>query len=199
VLYVSDIHISKGQTPDRHCWRNAKAGDGPVRGLCRDTRRCRCGWLYTVATCQKLRPYSMDTRQAVAPGNRAATSSGAWHWAIPSAATGRTTHRCADRGGRGAALQSTCRRGGRNLGRSACAEFHRDETLGTAGRGCGGALLAGPAWGKRRSQRRTGSLAYRVTAIGNRPRRCAGPRRSALAGRSVPFPRQTAWAVGGAI
>ncbi len=199
MLYVSDILISKGQTPDRRSWQAALVGGCPVRGFCRNGRGCRCGGLCAVTACQKSRPHSVDTRQTVTPGNRATASSGVWHWTVASAATGRTTRRCADRGGRGAALQGACRRSRRNLGRPTCAEFHGDETLGASGRGCGGAMLAGPAWGKRRSQRRTGSLADRFAAIGNQPRRYAGPGRSALASISVSFPRQTARAMGGTI
>ena len=199
MLHVSDTHISKGRMPERCNRYDVQAGGSPVRGFCRNCCGCWRIRLCSIATCQKPCPRSMDSGSAITPGNRAATSFGPWIWAATSVDAYRAAHRCSDRGGRGVALQGACGSGGRDMGRSVRIEFYRDEATGAAGRGDGGSLLACQARGNGRSQCGTGPVAHSVTAIRPRSRRYQSARRSALAGRVIPIPRQTTWHMGGAV
>ena len=204
--HVPDIHVPQGGTPDRRRRQDARiAGNlicglicDAVRGFRRNGRCCGSG-LRSGAACQGPSPDPVDSGSTVAPGNWATASSGTGNRAAPAAAGKCSACRCADRGGRGTALQGAVGGGGRDLGRSARIEFHRDETSGAAGRGGGRALLADPAWRHSRSQRGAGSLADRFAALGPQSRRCPRPRRSALAVGAVSLARQAARPLGGPI
>ena len=196
MLHVSDIQISKGAPRNSRNWHRVRAAGGLVRGLRGIDCGCRGYGVRAVAACQKHSPRFVDTGSVVAPGNRATTSSGPWYWAVFSAAGNRASCRCADRGGRRIALQGACCGGGRNIRRSACIEFYRNKAIGVAGRGYAGSLLVDPARGHSRSQRGTGPVARGIAAVCNQPRRYEGAGRSALAGRTVPVPRQAALHLG---
>jgi len=107
--------------------------------------------------------------------------------------------RCDGRGRRGPALQGAggCCRG--DPGRSCGPDFYHNEALGPAGRGRWRALLADPAGGERRSERRTRSLANCQTSFGVKPRRYACARQSTLASGIVQVALWTAGGMGGAI
>ncbi len=197
-LHVADIHISRNQPPERRTADGLGIGGGLVRGLYRNGPGCRGGRFCAVTTWHGPWPCPVDSGPDVAPGNRTSASSGPWRKAIPSAAGKPAARRCADRGRGRTALQGACCGGGRGLGRSACTELYRNKASGIAGRGVGGALLAGAAWRHRRSECGAGPLADCVAAVRNQSGRCKGPRRSALAGGPVPVARQIARALGGA-
>ena len=196
--HVADIYLSKGRTPERRNGQDMQLSRALVGGFYRNGCGFWGGGLCAVAACQRFRPRFVDSGPDVTPGNRPAASSGPWAWAVHSAAGYRQIRRCPYRSGRGATLQGTCCSGGRSMGRSARIDLHRDKTLGTAGRGYGGSLLVGQAWGNCRSQCGAGPLARGITGVGAQPRRCESTRRSALADRPVPLPRQTTRRMGGA-
>jgi hypothetical protein len=198
VLHVSDINTCKVRRSERSNRQDMQVSGTFVRGLCRNGYRCWRSRLCSVAACQRVCPNFVDSRPDVTPGNRTPASSGPWPWTVHPVAGHRAARRCADRSGRRSAVQGTWRSSGRNLGQSARTELYCNETTGAAGRGHGGSLLVGEVWGNSRSQRRAGPLARGITAVCAQPRRCEGPRRSALAGGSVPVPRQTARHLGGA-
>ena len=198
VLHVWDIHISKGRTPGRRNGGVAQTAGGLVRGFCRNGCRCCSGGLRSVASCQRIRPRSVDSGSAVASGNRATTYFWSGYRASRATSGYRAARRCADRGRRGAALQGAFGGCGRDMGRPASPEFYSNETSGASGRGHGGALLANPARRNPQSERGAGPLADYLPALSAGSRRCQSPRRPALAAGAVSLARQAARDMGGA-
>lgn len=188
MLHVTDSHISKVGTPDRHC--------PPDGGLVRSVQRnlCRCGGdrFCSVAAWPSFGPHSVGSRSAVGPRNRAPLSSWPWAGASDTADADFTPCRRADRRRRRVALQGAFRRDCGNLGRPSCTEFHCNQTSGAEGRGGRRSLLADPAWRHRQSERGAGPLAHCLAALDARPRRCKITRQSPLAAGVVPLARQTA-------
>lgn len=83
-------------------------------------------------------------------------------------------------------MQGADRRDRRNMGRSAGAGFHRDQTVGVAGRAPPDTLLVDPAGRIARSECRAQSLADRVSAVPASPGGPHIPGSPQLAGRVVP-------------
>ncbi len=194
MLHVASSQISKGGTPDRH----RPPDGGLVRSVQRNFCRCRGYWLCSVGAWPIHCTHSVDSGSAVGPGNRASLSPRPWAGAGDSADADFSPSRCADRGRGRVALQGAFRCYCGNLGRPTCAEFHRDQTSGDAGRGGRGSLLADPAWWHCRFKCGAGPLAHCLAALRTECRRCKSPRRSALAVGTVPVAKQTARHLGGA-
>ena len=200
-MHVWDNRFSKACAPDQRNGQAAQAARGPVyspvRGICRNHRRCRNGGVCAVTNPQRCGPYSVDPRSHVAARNRAALFGGAGGGAIFAVVAHAAPRRCADcRRGR-SALQVSGGGGGRSLGRSGGAELYRNQTSGTAGRGGGRALLADPAWRHCRFKCGARPLAHRFAALSPRSRRCPRAGRSALAAGAVSITQQAAWPLGG--
>lgn len=196
--HVTDPCLSKDETRPV-CGRETSVHCHSVRGLFRGRRRCRGGGICPRAARPWGRPCPLDSGPDDAARMRAPVPAGPWSRPLPDAARPFPAGRCDDRRGRGAALPGAFRGGGRSLGRSAGAGFHRDEASGAAGRGCRCALLADPAWrGGGGAQRGAGPLAHRAAALIRQSRRCRRSRRSPLAAGTLPVARQAAWGLAGA-
>lgn len=140
---------------------------------------------FTVQTSRQQRPCFLGPRPAVTARDRPP---------LPAGFTEPTHHpyrckpscRCAVGDGRRAQMHVPCRGDRRNMGRPEDTGFHRHQTAGDTGGTQWDTLLAGPARGITRPQRRAKPVACDIPAVPAPSARPQSPRRPALAGRTVP-------------
>lgn len=167
-------------------FETAKAGAGPVRRYpSRDHLRLVPGR----SGCGISSGSAAEGDGAVGTGpaeharDRGAVSAG--HWTGAAARRSVAGRRCADRNGGCAVLLRLGRRGGRDMGRSGGAGFHRHPAPGHAGRGGRASVLAVAPGGIGQCFGCADAVAGGGLPLGSTCRRSNCTRRSVLAGRIV--------------
>lgn len=176
------------------CWPAAYF----VGNLYRKRHRCRGGGICADPyPAPRSCPHSVGAGSFVAKGSGAAISTGPQRAATDTAGRCHTGRRCTLGNGGRIALQEPVCRDRRGLGRSTRAQLYRDQTPGLAVRGKWHSLLAYPARRQPRSKRGAGSLASDLAALKPASGRPQGPRRSALAGGTLPLTSHQSGRMGG--
>jgi hypothetical protein len=168
-----------------------------VRGFFNDTSRWGCGRFCHGRCCGGERTYPVGAGSHVTERIWTAISAGAFGKTTRDSHHAQPRRRCSLGYGGRVALHVIVFGDWRNLGHPSCIGFHGDQAAGNTGRGQQSILLADTSGGRARSECRTKSLAHCITAVWGTSPRSASPRRSALAGGTVPLAPDTSRHMGG--
>jgi hypothetical protein len=161
------------------------SGQHSVRCVSRHGDRCGCNRVYSVTYSRKRRPYPLGSGQAVAQRIRMPLFARIRPTTANSERRPLASCRCSLGDGRWAAVQGHVCGYWRDLGRSARAQFHRNQAVGDALGTRRRSLLADPARRQSRSECGAQPLAGGIAPVKPASRRPAGPRQPTLAGGSV--------------